>query len=207
MTTNVISEFRSPLADTATGAFNRAICLQEMKDKGLSVPVLDVVQKGTIIHTYLNGQATAADKTGVEEVIAAHQGAVFSILPLSSTTETEQEDDTGGVIEAEALDTGALSAGAYVFIWHLTGWIDPAASGVDRLEMKLMVGMNGGTKARRGIAQATTVNPETLSGSFPLVIKDGQSVQMQLTFQRINGSGAVKVDSARLAIIKVPVSE
>lgn len=206
MAATVTSTFIYPLVDFTSlsgNPVNKAVLAQEIADDATITLTPQVTAQGTDIRIDLAGNATAAMKTQLDVLVAAHTGGNFSAVPQTEFSEANASDDTGGEVEKSSLTTGILPAGAYLIGWYmevkttdLTG--TPGAVAV------LNVAKNGGSSAQRGMHTNNMDEWQSFSGSIATTFADGDNYEFQLAYQRTGASGnAAMVRRARLTVVRI----
>lgn len=207
MSATILCSFNYPAADftSLVGSINFEILKQEASDAGLSVDVAGAIPSGDGARVDLVGLPTSADKTALDAIVAAHTGGNFASLPISIIVEAESNDsgDSGAEIQKALLETGKLPAGNYIATWNLEVYLD-ADSSDSRVKGLMKLGKNGGAKAERAELNNATADPQPMGGAFPIVAVDGDSYEVELTFQRIGAAGkTAKARRARLAFVPI----
>jgi len=210
---NSKTELTAPKSDftTSGGVVNYAILNQELGAASLSVPVYSVMGKGTDVKIVLDGNATEADVTAVETVIAAHAGDVFQ--PTFQST-SEAEDVLKGEAAIEATDatlvtvyehdSGALPEGQYQILWSAEHRVDVEADGEDSnllVEVDLGDG-NGYLEMSADSNQSQKIH--SVSNGMVLPRVDGQSIKVRMSLNK-TGSGGSKAILRRARLVHFPL--
>jgi len=201
----VQTTFTYPKSATSTGNVNPAILKQEITDDSPSVPVGSVYTQGTDVIIVMEGNATGADETLIDGVVAAHEGATFAntfqrVVQGSSPIEATSSTDVL-VIE---LDSGPLPAGDYELDWYGEAFIDDEAEDI-RARARVRIGKNGGSTTVEGIGLKALDQSDSFAGKDPQNnIKDGESIQATMHIQMIgSGSGTASVERGRIFLRQV----
>ncbi|MBN2256684.1 MAG: hypothetical protein JW704_02520 [Anaerolineaceae bacterium] len=203
MSATVTTTLVYPKSDTATGSVNDYILKQELEDVGLSVGVQEVTSIGTDVRIVLSGNASEADKTAVDAVIAAHQGDAFQEPPMKVYAETLTSDDSGDEIEKADLEVGPLAAGNYIVGWYMEH-ATTTTTGTSGSRAILDISKNGGAAVERAQDSNGENQFKSFSGSLALKVLDGESYSFTLLHERIGASGnASRVQRARITLVRV----
>lgn len=200
----VITTLTYSTSATATGTANANVLKQELEDASLSVPVNDVVVQGTTITITLSGNASDADETAVDAVIAAHDGAGFDAVPKTTFSEAEVSDDTGSEVEKVGLSVGPMEAGTYLLGWYME-MATTTNTGTSGAQGHMYVTKNGGSAIERGQHSVGENQWDSgMSGSVPFTVVDGESYSFSLTFERIGVAGnAARARRGRLTLVRI----
>jgi hypothetical protein len=205
----VRTNFYYAVSETANDKVNTAILKQELEELppgSLSVSVLSVVTNGTSITIVLGGNATASDEDSVDAAVAAHEGEDFEPVPAFEFSEAES-DDSGdrGIEQTKAsLNVGPLSVGTYLIAYNMECYLN-LASTTSRVQGRLFINKNNDSPVERAEcnnAELVPLNP--LAGSFPMAVKDGETISVSLRFQQMGAvDNIAKARRARISVIKV----
>jgi hypothetical protein len=199
----VITTLTYPTSATSTGTANANVLKQELEDASLSVSVGDVVVQGTTITITLSGNASDADETAVDAVVAAHDGTGFTAVPQTVTSEGEASDDTGSEVEKANLQVGPLEAGTYNLQWYME-LATTTTTGTSGAQGHLYVDKNGGGAVERGQDNAPDNQWRAMGGGFPFTAVAGDSYEFSLTFERIGVSGnAARARRGRIGVTRI----
>jgi hypothetical protein len=199
----VITTLTYPTSATSTGTANANVLKQELEDASLSVSVGDVVVQGTTITITLSGNASGADETAIDAVVAAHDGAGFIAVPQTVTSEAEASDDTGNEVEKANLQVGPLEAGTYMLQWYME-LATTSSTGTTGAQGHLYVDKNGGGAVERGQDNAPDNQWRAMGGGFPFTAVAGDSYEFSLTFERIGVSGnAARARRGRIGVTRI----
>lgn len=200
-----------PKADfiAASALPNFPIFTQELIALGLSVPVVSAVGSGNrgngpdaII--ILDGLAVAADLTAIDAAVAAHTGASFASTVQNDISQAEQSDDSGIPVTKASVSTGPLPAGDYQITWtaEIATSTNSTTSGA---VVRLMGGKNGNPPTeQKQHTNAGNSTYEHFGGGLPIAMKDGDSWDLQIEFERIGAAGnAARCRRAAVGIVKV----
>lgn len=196
-----------PKSTTSTGEVNSAILKQEIADASPSVSVGSVYTQGTDVVIVMEGNATAADETLIDGVVAAHEGAAFAstfqrVAQGSSPIEATSSTD----VLAVELDSGPLPAGDYEVDWYGEVYIDDEAEDI-RARARIRTGTNGGGTVVRGIGLKQLDQPDSFAGKYPHNnLNDGESIQATVHIQMIGtGTGTASVERGRIFLRRVDI--
>jgi len=201
ITTNIVY----PEADfVAATAINADILAQEIDDDGAITAVPDsVTYADGLVGIAFTELLDATQKAALDALVAAHVGGAFASVPITAFANAESSDDSGSEVSKASISTGKLPAGTYLFSWYM----EIAATTVDASPVaagRLNVAIDGGASAEQASDVTGEGDYQSFSGSLPRAVLDGQSFDLDLTFQRIGSAGnAARARRARLAVTKV----
>lgn len=198
MTTSIFTKLNCDLTDTVNNKVNTKILEQELDSATLSVSVAGVTASGTTIRIELEGNPTTTDVTTCNTVVAAHEGLDFSSKAQFVQAEEEFSDDSGDVIDRLVLGTGALANGKYMLNWSM-GVASSTAETTSGIRGALRMSINGGALEIIGETNTTANGWLSMSGFLPLPVKDGDQVDIRLSFLRTGASG----DPARVQFARI----
>lgn len=202
MTASITSTFLYPDSDfTSLGGnpINPAILKQEIVDSSVSIPVASVVGIGTNVRIDLTGNATAADKTELDSVVANHAGGDFAVFPQNEADETEtNEGDTGVETTKVSLNTGLMPAGTYLVTWFMEVKLNSDGGSSAGVVARLKV---GGTQ--RGQTSTEKAQYVCFSGTKRLTVEDGQQFNIALTYQRLGAGYTAYAQNASIDITRI----
>jgi hypothetical protein len=194
-TTTVIRNY--PLADFPNQKCNTAILAQEIKDDPAVLVEPSVQQSGTTVALQFAALITAAEVVALDALVAAHQGEDFA-APVQAVA-AEAAVSTGATkLTLITLTSGPLTAGTYLVGWYAESKLAAAAADTGA-RLSLDYSINGGAVGEAAGNTSNIIDWESFAGSYPLTLKDGESVNALLAVQRV-GVGAVNADARRARI-------
>lgn len=201
--------FEYDVTVTVNDKVNAGILKSELEaadSPALTVPVDSVVVEGTTIIVTLEGNATDADETVVDTVVAAHEGDDFVPVPAFEIQEAQSDDsaDPGVEVTKASLNVGPLPTGLYLVGWFMECYL-ASASTTSRVQGRVFVSKNGDTPAERGECNNNQPIPYApLSGSFPMQVTDGETISLSLRFQQLGAvDNTARARRARLSCIRL----
>lgn len=194
-----ISEF------TSSSSINLPVFKQELEDDSAVVEKpYDVTRDGdTVIVHWTSATVSQATIDAVDAAVAAHVGGAYPTLPITAISEGESSMDSQTEATKLALNAPNLPAGNYYVSWYCE--IKTAAEVANTAAQALLyVTKNGGAEVERGEKAWQFSQYNQFSGSFPIVVKDGETYDFRLAYQRLGpSSNTISIQRARLAITKL----
>lgn len=208
MAATIVSSFTYPLTDfTSLGgnSVNPNILKQEIEDDAtITLTVSSVTKVGSTVKIDLEGNATAAMKTALDSVVAAHEGGNFAVFPQKVSDEDAESDDTGSEVQKASLSTGLMPAGDYRIGWYMEVETTSESSGATQAQGHFNVSKNGGSSSERGQTNAEHPRWVSMGGTYEGTFVDGDELDLELTYQRVGTSGnAARAQRARITVTRV----
>lgn len=194
---------------TANDKVNTGILKSELEaadTPALTVGVDSVKVEGTTIFVSLDGNATDADETVVDTVVAAHQGDDFIPVPAFEFSEAQTDDggDEGNEQIKASLNVGPLQGGLYLIAWFMECYL-ASSSTTSRVQGRVFVSKNGDTPVERGECNNNEPVPYApLAGSFPMQVAAGETISVSLRFQQLGAvDNTAQARRGRLSVIRL----
>jgi hypothetical protein len=184
---------------------NAAIFKQELfDDAGVVEKPLTVARTGSNVLVEWSGVTVAqATLDAVDAAVAAHVGGQFQATPQTAFAEAEDSDDTGDEKTRLTLSTGLLTDGTYEVYWYCEVKVDAEVAN-SAVEARLFVDKNGGGEVERGSQAWPFPQYGVFSGSFPVVVADGDDYDLRIAYERLGPtSNPAFIRRARLAVTKL----
>jgi hypothetical protein len=189
-----------PFTDFPNHVVNPSILQTEIGNYSPTItqPVSSITLGGTTCTIIMNGLLVAADITGLDTVVADHQGSVFSSQTQRANSEAQSSSDLTTDTAKVSLSTGPLPAGYYSATWYAeiacTGIV--ANTGVSA---GFTIQKNGGTVTEIGRSANNLSTYVSFSGSYSAQLVSGDSLVMAINFKRLGStSNPALIQRARI---------